>query len=442
MPVNATSMPNTTVPTSTSTSINSSSTANATSPIATAPLAAYQTSVKFNGKNYVNKGLVGFGRIDGSAVDSRGETIGGIGSAIAVKSITKTGNTYSGVIVVQPDRGHNTATTTDYVARQHNIGFTLNPYYDSAKLNYYVAANTTLNLQYQSSLLYYEQDGAPTTGLDATSYRNSTPILPIASSSYNHISTDAEGLVLNADGTFWVSDEYGPYIYKYSAAGLLLQTIALPRAALPFLNGQPYFSASAATPPSTGRVQNQGFEGLAASPDGSTLYALIQSGLEQDLDAALDDGRYTRLFAWDVSGTSAVLLNSWVVTLPVTNGKAKTLAASDLAYISPNTFMILSRDGKGNGNSDNNAKNKNFYLMSTVGATDIAATNYTTGTVPVAPGGVLLSSITPVVPVQYIDILDETQLERFGLYNNGPFAPQLIDGKWESSVSRDPRTCP
>jgi hypothetical protein len=30
------------------------------------------------------------------------------------------------------------------------------------------------------------------------------------------IPIDAEGLVLNPDGSFWVSDEYGPYICEYN----------------------------------------------------------------------------------------------------------------------------------------------------------------------------------------------------------------------------------
>lgn len=365
-------------------------------------------------------------------MDSQGETIGGIGSAISLQSIERNDDgTYTGVMLAQPDRGHNTATTTDYIARRHRIGFTLDPYYDSAALNY-TDAKSTFALSYQSSLLYYEQDGTPTTGLDALGIRQGEPPLPIANASYNHISTDAEGLVVNADGSSWVSDEYGPYIYKYSSDGKLLQTIQPPLAVLPYLNWSLYFS-SAGTAPTVGRVQNQGFEGLTASPDGTKLYALLQSGLTQDLDSS-GEGRYTRFFAYDVTGTPT-LESSYVLQLPVTNGKAKALAQSDFHYLSEDTFVVLSRDGKGNGNDDNDSKHKDFLLFSTSGATDIKDTVYTTTDTAVAPAGVLVSNVTAIIPTEFIDIIDDTQLGRFGICNNCDYAVNLINGKWESIVS-------
>jgi hypothetical protein len=33
------------------------------------------------------------------------------------------------------------------------------------------------------------------------------------------ISIDSEAVVLMTDGTFYISDEYGPYIYRFSADG-------------------------------------------------------------------------------------------------------------------------------------------------------------------------------------------------------------------------------
>lgn len=48
---------------------------------------------------------------------------------------------------------------------------------------------------------------------------------------------DAEGLVINNDGTFWVSDEYGPYIYRFGPGGNMVQAIAPPDAYTPMRNG-------------------------------------------------------------------------------------------------------------------------------------------------------------------------------------------------------------
>jgi hypothetical protein len=56
------------------------------------------------------QGLVGFGLIPSNATDSTGDTIGGIGSAIALKLGSwnpKSDGTFAGTLVVQPDRGYN-----------------------------------------------------------------------------------------------------------------------------------------------------------------------------------------------------------------------------------------------------------------------------------------------------------------------------------------------
>ena len=391
--------------------------------------------MSFNGVTYVNKGLVGFGAIDGSARDSFGETIGGIGSAIALQSFEKNGDSYTGVMIVQPDRGYNPGTvTSDYIARRHYISFTLNPYYSSTDLTY-DDAKSTFDLTYDSTIRFFEVDGTATTGLNAEAKRNSTPPLPIANSTYNHISFDLEGIVLNADGTFWVSDEYGPYIYKVAADGTIITAVQPPAAFLPMLDDELYFDAESSTLPQTGRAQNAGFEGLTANADGSMLYVLLQTGLMQDLDSDDDDGQYTRMLSYAVSGDDLTLVNAYVIELPVTNSNGNTLGASDFIYVSDDTFLILSRDGKGGGDDTAKSKHKDFLLFSTSGATDIAGTDYTDGVTPVAPGGVLVSSITPIVPVEFVDMIDDTQLGRFGLHNGGDFDVSLINRKWESSVS-------
>lgn len=97
---------------------------------ATSSAAASSTTVTFDNRQFVNKGLVAFGRIANDATDSEGETIGGVGSAIALVDAANfqsnpTG-TSSGLIRLNPDRGHNTVTTTDYRSRSHlfQISFT------------------------------------------------------------------------------------------------------------------------------------------------------------------------------------------------------------------------------------------------------------------------------------------------------------------------------
>lgn len=90
----------------------------------------------------------------------------------------------------------------------------MNPYYDTVPLSFN-ASQKTLALQYRSSLLYTEVKGKTTTGLDSLAVRSSTevgdvinPPEPIANQTFNHLNLDAEGLAINADGT------YGSFPYK------------------------------------------------------------------------------------------------------------------------------------------------------------------------------------------------------------------------------------
>ncbi|KAJ3007246.1 hypothetical protein NUW54_g3620 [Trametes sanguinea] len=132
----------------------------------TEPDPSFAVSVTLGGKQYVNKGLVGFGLIPSNFTESTGDTIGGIGSAIALKrgSFAKNADgTYKGTIIAQPDRGFNLDGTIDYQGRQHEIDFVLSPYYDDDNLSFEDGLQT-LKLTYRNTLLYTERESRKTTG--------------------------------------------------------------------------------------------------------------------------------------------------------------------------------------------------------------------------------------------------------------------------------------
>jgi len=99
-------------------------------------------------------------------------------------------------------------------------------------------------------------------------------------------------------------------------------------------------------------------------------------------------------------------------------------------------FFALSRDGNGNGDgdtaSDTLSKYKQADLFSIAGATNIAGTDFDNPANPVAPDGVLNSSITPATYVSFVNYIDPVQIARFGLTNGGPEVDTLINEKWES----------
>jgi len=403
-------------------------------------------SVQLDGRTFVNKGLVAFGLIPSNATESTGDTIGGIGSAIAVKRGTfrqSFDGSFSGTLTVQPDRGFNIDGTIDYQGRQLDIDFVLKPYYGTANLSF-ADGLQTLALTYKRTVLYTERLGKKTTGLDALAVRPQTfgfpglatadPPLPIPAlnSSFNRVTLDMEGLALNADGTFWMSDEYGPYVYRFTSGGELIQVLSPPAAILPMVNGKLNFTS--VNDSQTGRAGNQGFEGLTVSPDGNTLFTLLQSATIQDGGSGKSTSRFTRLLAYDVSHPlpfTPKLIGEWVVPLPL-DSKGNTLAQSEMHFISENIFFVLARDGDGHGGSSDKSSYKQADLIDISRATNILGSKFDSPANPIAINGTLNKSINPAVYVPFLSLINDTQLARFGVHNGKPADQTLIDAKWES----------
>ncbi|KIM32609.1 hypothetical protein M408DRAFT_6128 [Serendipita vermifera MAFF 305830] len=396
------------------------------------PDPSLSTSVTINGQTFVNKGLVAFGYIPADAKDQYGETFGGIGSAITFKRGTFNSNrdgTFSGKLIVQPDRGYNVEAPIDWQTRQHVVKFTLKPYYGVANLPFSEAAKT-LKLDYVSTTLY-TFNGKPTSGDDPEFVDTVSGIkYPVVASNYTRLTTDTEGLVSNKDGTFWMSDEYGPYVYLLSSNGKVIQTIVPPEAVLPRINGTLNFTS--ASDPQSGRCANQGMEALTASPSGDKLYGLLQSALAQEGSCKKKTNKYARFFKWNVENRNRVKLEAeYVVPLPQSS-KPETYAQSEIYWLNKNQFLVLARDGNGQGGSDPKSAYKAADIFDISSATNIANTDYDLPTGSIAPGGQLLANITPATYVPFVQYVNDTQLARFGLHNGAPADQGLINAKWES----------
>src|SRR5882724_4124440 len=82
---------------------------------------------------------------------------------------------------------------------------------------------------------------------------------------------DPEGIRVSRDGeSVFISDEYGPYVYQFDrVTGRRLKTFTLPNTfAVTHLSSVGAEEMSGNT---SGRVANRGMEGLAITPDGTTL---------------------------------------------------------------------------------------------------------------------------------------------------------------------------
>lgn len=151
----------------------------------------------------------------------------------------------------------NTEGTVNYINRVHKFNISLTLQLDASAAN---PSAPNVNFTYLDTILFSGPDGQPTTGLDATGsgglFYDGFPLLPAANwtgdgfgddldngTTYSHISVDAEGLVINTDGTFWVSDEYGPYVWLFDGNGTIISAIRPPEAIVPKRNGSDSFSA-------------------------------------------------------------------------------------------------------------------------------------------------------------------------------------------------------
>lgn len=91
-------------------------------------VAMAENSATAGGITFINKGLVGIGRIPANQRDKFGETFGsGSGMAIDPAAWSRDGTGYKGTLYLLPDRGYNVSGTVDYRPRLNTIAIGLTP---------------------------------------------------------------------------------------------------------------------------------------------------------------------------------------------------------------------------------------------------------------------------------------------------------------------------
>jgi len=392
----------------------------------------------------LNKGLVGVGRIPAAQRDKFGETFGsGSGMAMDTAGWTHDAGTYKGSLWLLPDRGYNVAGTTDYRPRLNTIGIEFAPAAPGAAGREQAEVKATL----ADTMLLTDDKGTDATGLDPLSdvrpAAGDMPMLPVATN--GKLALDNEAVVRLPDGSMFISDEYGPNIYRFSAQGRLMSATQPPAAIVPMRKGKPNFSSNnpgpgAAEPdpkdPDTGRQNNQGFEGMAMTPDGKFLIAVLQSATRQDGGDSPATRQNTRALVYDASDLAHLkLAHEYVVPLPVfkdAKGKTKVAAQSEIVALSDTAFLMLARDsGNGQGLKGDTSLYRQINVVDVSAATDIAGTDFDKDK-PVAPKGVVEPSVVPAKLTPFIDINDNAQLGRFGLHNGAPNDHNNLSEKWEA----------
>lgn len=261
---------------------------------------------------------------------------------------------------------------------------------------------------------------------------------------------DSEGVALGRDGTFWISDEYGPYIYQFGPRGHMLQAIRPPDAYIPLRNGSESFSSDnpprydpdlspIPEDPDTGRSNNHGFEGLSMNPSGTRLYALTQSALDQDGGTKNKNSRYSRVIEYDITQRPARVAGEWVVPFnreDHSNDDDEHIARpSELHYISDTQFLALARDsdrGRGQGPDNTQSIYRQIDVFDISKATDVAGKADCYSCQIASSKGKLFSNVTAAEYCEWLDFNVNSQLRRFGVDNGGAEDESLLNEKWES----------
>jgi hypothetical protein len=152
-------------------------------------------------------------------------------------------------------------------------------------------------------------------------------------------SFDPEGLVVHpATGNLLVSDEYGPSLYEFHRDGTLVRAFKIPETLKPVnADGSYNFDGDGAT----GRRTNRGFEGLAISPDGAFVYAMLQSAM---VDEGGGNGFCNRIVKFNTATGTAVAQFAYRM-----EGASQGRGISALVAVNANDFLVLERNNRGIG---------------------------------------------------------------------------------------------
>ncbi|SEG33118.1 Uncharacterized conserved protein [Nonomuraea solani] len=150
---------------------------------------------------------------------------------------------------------------------------------------------------------------------------------------------DVESIVRTADGTYWIGDEFGPFLLHFDRRGRLMDApVPLPGVKAPenpdLNGGQPNLGGS------------KGFEGMARAVDGRRLYPLLEGTVSGDPAGSL------RMYEFDLS-KRAYTDRRWTYRLD-----DPSHAIGDAIAVDANRFLIIERDNL----QGDAAKVKRIYL--------------------------------------------------------------------------------
>jgi hypothetical protein len=281
------------------------------------------------------------------------DRLGGLGSAIAY---TGKGNRY----LLASDRGPRDG-DSNFPCRIHEMDIVVD-----------LKAKQPVTAKLMETNLLRDEKGKPFVGsLEALDRR-----------------LDPEGVRLGRDGSVYLSDEYGPFLWQFDRKGTVRKRLTVPDR---FRPAKPGPTPRDELPPknSRGRQPNRGLEGLAITPDGTKLLASLQSplipeGLDRDNKRVGLNARLLEVTLKD--GSTRELVYSL---------ENETLGLNEILAISATRYLVIERDGL----EGKEAKFKRLFVIDTSRSSDVSK-------VDLLPLKRLPETIAPVSKKPFLDLLD------------------------------------
>lgn len=306
--------------------------------------------------------LIGTAVIDAQMLDKSGLTdtlgptpharFGGWGSAMAQTA-------EPGVYLVLADRGPRDG-AADYLCRWHRVRIEVEP-----------GSQSPVRFDLLDTVMM--RDGRRALIGSELALPGDDPAAPLR--------FDPEGVRVTPTGEVLVSEEYGPWVFRFDAQGRRTGELPVPEKFR--IPGPRPLAADELRENTRGRVPNRGLEGLAITPDGTQAVAILQSPLIQDGGR---EGENVRLIVWDLK-TGATREHVYVLDSP-------SLGINEILAISATQFLVIERDGR----EGRRARVKTITRIDLDGATDVSA-------IETLPKQGLPEGVRPVRKGAFLDLL-------------------------------------
>jgi hypothetical protein len=334
---------------------------------------------------------------------------------------------FAGALVIEGSRLDASGGT---LVNDGRLGFFSDLYYDARRDEWWALSDRGPGggtLPYETRIHKFKIDVDPASGAISNFQVLKTLIFRKGGSALDGISPktagplglafDPEGIVVHPlTGHLLVSDEYGPSLLEINPAGQVVRRYPTPANLLPRNVASGAVNFASDTGNDAGKRSNRGFEGLAISPDGRTVYAMLQSAM---LDEGGGSGVFNRIVAFDTRSARPIAQYAYRMAR-----SSQGRGISALVALNEHEFLVLERNNRGVGVDSNLGStpdewNKKVFRISLSGATDVSTVDLD------APSAAFVPVAKSAAP--WLDLAASATLAQPALAALGGVAPE----KWE-----------